>query len=66
MQSPTLVADLLSWEAYHAAWPAIPENDLRASSVSLPIYGSRDERLVLLHKRRVDEEQRIGLKPVCR
>lgn len=64
MQNPALVAELLAWEAYHSSWPDIPENELRASAVSLPIGCSRAERLVLLHKRRVNEEQRRGMEPV--
>jgi len=66
MQNPKAVAEMLAWEAYHEAWPDIPEEELKASAVSLPVGDAGDERLVLLHRRRVDEQQRVGGKEVSR
>ena len=62
MKNPKAVADMLAWERYHAAWPDIPAEELKASAVSLPVGVANDERLLLLHKRRVDDEQRRGVK----
>jgi len=66
MQNPKAVAEMLAWEAYHAVWPDIPAEELKASAVSLPVGDAGDERLVLLHRRRVDEQQRVGGKEVAR
>eukprot|EP00969_Alexandrium_andersonii_P259452 11472679-Alexandrium_andersonii.AAC.1 len=35
MKAPALVAKLLAWETYHAHWPDIPAEELRASAVHL-------------------------------
>ena len=64
MWNPSAVAEMLAWEHYHEAWPLIPEADLKASAVLLRIGATTDERMVLLHKRRVDDEQRRGEKKV--
>ena len=62
MKNPKAVAEMLAWERYHAAWPDIPPEELKASAVSLPVGCATDERLLLMHKRRVDDEQRRGVK----
>ena len=64
MKNPKAVAGMLAWELYHEAWPDIPEEELKGSAVSLPIDIGGEERLVLLHKRRVDDDQRLGRKEV--
>ena len=67
MAAPEKVADLLDWHAYAARWPDIPEQELRGSSVSLRIGCTAVHRELLLHKRRVGEEQAQGGAPahVC-
>jgi len=68
MQSPHLVAELLSTERYADAWPLIPRQELDASSVPLPHLNSEGEdvtTLVLMHKRRAPEATLRGETPVC-
>ena len=67
MQSPEKVAELLHWESYHTHWPDIPAEKLKGSAVSLGAGAPDDEPLLLLHKRRVNEQQRRGDAPafVC-
>ena len=60
MSSPSKVADLLDWSAYHQHWPDIPVADLKASAVNLRIGDSDVFKLVLLHKRRVSDAQARG------
>ena len=57
MKNPKAVAEMLAWERYRAAWPDIPAEELQASAVSLPVGVANEERSLLLHKRRVDDEQ---------
>ena len=56
MKKPHKVAALLSPDEYHAAWPLIPLEELRASSVALPHTdedGVATTSLVLARKRRI-------------
>ena len=67
MQSPHLVAELLSTERYAQAWPLIPREELDASSVRLPhqdATGAECTSLVLMHKRRVTESALRGDAPI--
>jgi hypothetical protein len=64
MQSPKKVAEMLRWERYHEHWPDIPVEELRGSAVSLGAGAPGDEPLLLLHKRRVNDQQRRGDAPV--
>ena len=60
MASPKLVADLLDWKEYHAFWPDIPEAELKASAMNLRMGDTDAYRLVLLHRRRVNNRQASG------
>ena len=60
MKSPERVADLLAWEEYSAHWSDIPVEELKASAVDLRLGATDEFRLVLLHKRRVNEAQASG------
>ena len=64
MRRPDIVAEMLAWERYHEAWEHIPVAELKASAVWLRIGTTTQERLVLMHKRRVDDAQRRGEKAV--
>ena len=67
MSRPSLVAQLLSVEAYAAAWPLIPREELDASAVSLQhkdAFGDEACTSVLMHKRRVPEGALSGEEPV--
>ena len=64
MHNPGAVAEMLDWSRYHQVWEDIPEAELKGSAVSLRIGCSDEERLVLLHKRRVNDQQRWGDAPV--
>jgi hypothetical protein len=57
------VAKMLCWMAYWEEWQKIPQQELEATAVWLRIGNTREERRVLLHKRRVSEEQRLGAAP---
>ena len=60
MHNPVAVAKLLCWKRYHEAWPKIPEKELEGSSVSMRLGDTDNEWPVLLHKRRVNDQQRLG------
>ena len=67
MQDAKAVAEMLHWSRYHDHWPDIPTAELKGSAVWLRIGATDEESLVLLHKRRVNEQQRLGEAPafVC-
>ena len=67
MQDAKKVAEMLHWSRYHDHWPDIPTAELKGSAVWLRIGATDEERLVLLHKRRVNDQQRLGEAPafVC-
>ena len=62
MRRPDIVAETLAWKRYHKAWEHIPVAELKASAVWLRIGTTKQERLVMMHKRRVDDAQRRGEK----
>ena len=64
MTSPALVAELLDWNKYHEHWPKIPEAELKASAVNLREGNTEIRKLVLLHKRRVNQAQASGKQEV--
>ena len=70
MKNPAAVADLLSVDWYSEQWPLIPTAELEASAVDFPYQcedGSWTTRKVLMHKRRVTEDNLNGTAPakVC-
>jgi hypothetical protein len=70
MHNPEKVHEMLHWKRYHEQWPDIPETELKGSAVTLGPGAPGDEPLLLLlllHKRRINEQQRRGEAPafVC-
>ena len=65
MADPARVCELISCARYEKRWPLIPVDELRASAIELPIASTESSVLVLLHKRRVSESQRVGEEPVA-
>ena len=57
-KKPHLVADLLDPEQYIQAWPSVPPEEVRASSVEITLCG--EIRRLLLHKRRISQRALLG------
>ena len=59
-KKPEHVADLLDPEKYIQMWPNVPAEEVRRSSVKVPIAGKLISRCMLLHSRRIDHDALKG------
>jgi len=63
-KKPFLVADLLDPEQYIKTWQNVPPEEVRQSSVKVPMYGTLAHKFMLLHSRRISQDALQGKAPV--